>query len=86
MTAPPLNPYRRPTAGEASHMLREMRGRPLCTPQQAAKILDQVGWREAPAPPPPPARHPTVEDYLAMGVDRQVAERAVASFEKVGRT
>lgn len=53
-----------------------------CTPEQAAKIMDEVGLtRQAQATVRRhlgPPRNPTVEDYVEMGLTRQAAEEAVA--------
>ena len=63
------------------------RGR-LSTAGEAAEILDRFNLRQ-PEPKRPTAsarRLPTVDDYVALGVNREAAERAVAERQaKPGR-
>lgn len=51
------------------------------TPEAAAAIIEEFGLRPETAErirPSGPARRPTVEDYVEMGVDRETAERCLA--------
>jgi hypothetical protein len=48
-----------------------------CTPEQASAIIEEFGIRERAAAPAPtgPRRRPTIEDYVALGLDRSSAEQ-----------